>query len=98
MGESALVRDAAGRDVVVLAPFGKGRLVLIGCTTEKSQSDLVDEILDFVYRWRDAAKLRSRGENHWKTERFSSISDRRLADRSQSVPVGVRSVAIPGRF
>jgi hypothetical protein len=50
-GTVVLARDDDNRDVIAVAPFGKGRLILIGTNNDASQRKLVDETLDLIYHW-----------------------------------------------
>jgi hypothetical protein len=48
-GSVVLVRGNGERDVIAVAPFGRGRLILIGTNTDPSQRKLVDEVLNLIY-------------------------------------------------
>jgi hypothetical protein len=53
-GSIVFVRDNGGRDVIVMAPFGKGRLIMFGTNFDKEERKLNEEILDVIYHWKAA--------------------------------------------
>lgn len=48
-GSVVLVRDGNNRDVIAVAPFGRGRLILLGTNADPSQRKLVDEALSLIF-------------------------------------------------
>lgn len=48
-GSVVLVRDENNRNVIAVAPFGRGRLILLGTNADPSQRKLVDEALSLIY-------------------------------------------------
>jgi hypothetical protein len=48
-GSVVLVRDKGDRDVIAVAPFGRGRLILLGTNADPSERKLVSEVLSLIY-------------------------------------------------
>jgi hypothetical protein len=61
-GATVLVRDTKDRDVVVIMPFGKGRLILIGTTWDGTDKESNDEVLNFIYHWKTPPRVSETGK------------------------------------
>jgi hypothetical protein len=49
---AVVIRDGGGHDVVVVVPFGKGRLILVGTGMGEAPRKLVEEVFDGIYHWK----------------------------------------------